>query len=149
MRFMVDTWRGGGPTMIEQMIEDGVDFPLGAPDVPNKTWGAPRTAMIKKLEPHMDVFARKLRDIYIREGTIPQVKSYLNPLRMRQPTDTLPYCMNEQTIPGVIHGREEFNDEDLVWPWNTPYRVKKSEHALVRPWYLKHPETEEEIRVTC
>lgn len=84
-----------GPTMIEQMIEDGVDFPLGAPDVPNKTWGAPRTAMIKKLEPHMDVFARKLRDIYIREGTIPQVKSYLNPLRMRQPTDTLPYCMNE------------------------------------------------------
>ena len=65
------------------MILDGVDFPLGPPDVPNKNWQAPRSAMIKKLEPHLDVFARKLREVYVREGTIPQVKSFLNPLRMR------------------------------------------------------------------
>jgi len=52
-------------------------------------------------------------------------------------------------MPGVIHGREEFNDVDMVWPWNVPYRVKKSEHSMVRPWYLVHPETEEEIRITC
>ena len=57
--------------------------------------------------------------------------------------------MKEQTMPGVIHGRDEFSDVDLVWPWKTPYRVNKSEHDYVRPWYMKHPETEEEIRVTC
>jgi hypothetical protein len=27
--------------------------------------------------------------------------------------------------------------------------VTKSEHSYVRPWYIKHPVTEEEIRVTC
>ena len=57
--------------------------------------------------------------------------------------------MNEQTIPGVIHGRDEFSDLDLVWPWKTPFRVTKSEHAYVRPWYIINPKTEEEIRVTC
>jgi len=39
--------------------------------------------MIEKLEPHLDVYARKLREMYIREGTIPQVKSFMNPLRIR------------------------------------------------------------------
>lgn len=60
-----------GQTIIEKMIEDGTEFVLGPPDVPNKTWGAPRINMVKKLEPTMDVFARKLREIYVREGTIP------------------------------------------------------------------------------
>lgn len=57
--------------------------------------------------------------------------------------------MTEQVMPGVIHGRDEFSDVDLVWPWRTPYRCTRSEHSYVRPWYMIHPETEEEIRVTC
>ena len=138
-----------GKTILERMIEDGTDFPLGPPNNANKTWGAPRKSMLEKLAPHIDVYARKLRDVYIREGTIPQTKSYLNPTRVRQPTDTLEYCMKELTIPGVIHGRDEFSDVDLVWPYKTPFRVNKSEHAYVRPWYMVHPETEEEMRVTC
>ena len=138
-----------GKTIFEKMIEEGVDFPLGPPAVPNKTWGAPRESMVNKLESHIDLYARKLREVYVRDGSIPTVKSYLNPLRMRQPSDTLQYCMKEETIPGVVSGRDEFGDLDLVWPWNTPYRVNKSEHSYVRPWYLIHPETEEEIRVNC
>ena len=31
-----------GKTMFERMIEDGEEFVLGPPAVPNKTWGAPR-----------------------------------------------------------------------------------------------------------
>lgn len=38
---------------------------------------------------------------------------------------------------------------DLVWPWKIPFRIRKSEHSFVRPWYVIHPTTEEEIRVTC
>ena len=57
--------------------------------------------------------------------------------------------MEEQVIPGVIHGREEFDDVDMVWPVRVPSRVTKSNHSYVRPWYIVHPETEEEIRVTC
>jgi len=65
------------------MIESGEEMVMGPPAVPNRTWNAPRDTMVHKLEPHIDVYARKLRDMYIREGTIPQVKSYLNPLRLR------------------------------------------------------------------
>jgi len=105
--------------------------------------------MLKKLEPHIDVYARKLRDMYNREAHITQVKTYLNPLRTRQPTDTLEHCIKEQVIPGVIHGRDEFQDVDLVWPNRTPFQVTRSTHSYIRPWYVVHPETEEEIRVTC
>jgi len=38
-------------------------------------------------------------------------------------------------IPGIIEGRDEFKDVDLVWPWRTPYSVTKSEHSYVRPFY--------------
>jgi hypothetical protein len=34
-------------------------------------------------------------------------------------------------------------------PWRAPFQIKRSEHSFVRPWYMKHPVTEEEIRVTC
>ena len=106
-----------GKTILEEMAEDpNNDFPLGPPVATNKTFNAPRESMIKKLEPHIDVYARRLRDVYIREAHIPTTKSFLNPLRMRQPTDTLEHCMKERTIPGVIHGRDEFQDVDLVWP---------------------------------
>ena len=138
-----------GKTVLQRMVEDGHEFVMGPPPVLNKTWNAPRDTMLHKLEPHMDIYARKLRDMYIREGTIPTVKSYLNPLRMRQKTDTLEYCMKEETIPGVIKGRDEFNDVDMVWPWKTPFKVTRSNHSYVRPWYMIHPETEEEIRVNC
>ena len=76
------------------MVEDPKnEFVLGHPPVLNKTWNAPRAMMLEKLEPHMDVYARKLRELYVREGTIPQVKSYLNPMRERLPTDTLESCI--------------------------------------------------------
>jgi hypothetical protein len=138
-----------GPTILERMVARGEDFPLGPPPALNKTWNAPRVSMLNKLEPHMDTFARKLREMYIREGTITQIKTYLNPIRHRLPSDTLEACMKEQSLPGVIHGRDEFSDLDFVWPWKTAFKVTKSDHAYVRPWYMIDPVTDEEIRVTC
>ena len=131
------------------MVDDGVDFPLGPPPVLNKRINAPRASLLHKLEPHIDIYARKMREMYMREGSIPQVKSFLNPLRMRQPTDTIEECKKEKVIPGVIHGRDEFDDIDLVWNAKTPHRVLRSMHSFVRPWYVINPETEEEVRVTC
>jgi hypothetical protein len=46
----------------------------------------------------------------------------------------------------VIEARDEFKDVDLVFPWNTPYQVKRAEHYTVRPFYVRHKD--EEIRVT-
>jgi len=37
----------------------------------------------------------------------------------------------------------------LVFPWRVPFNITSGEHSYVRPWYLRHPKTEEEIRVTC
>jgi len=71
------------------MVDDGQDFIMGTPHGLNKTYGTHRDNLIPKLEPRMNLYARKLREIYLREGTIPTVKTYLNPLRERQGNDTI------------------------------------------------------------
>ena len=35
-----------GKTILERMIEDGEEFVMGEPIAPNKTWGAPRQALL-------------------------------------------------------------------------------------------------------
>jgi len=87
--------------------------------------------------------------MYFREGTIPQQKTWIDPIRVRQPTDTLELVAKEKLVPAVITARDEFDDVDLIFPWRVPFHIKRSEHSFVRPWYLKHPETDEEIMVTC
>ena len=58
--------------------------------------------MLAKLEPKIDLYAKKLREMYHREGTLPTYKSYLNPMRMRQPTDTIEKCQKDKVVAGVI-----------------------------------------------
>lgn len=121
---------------------------MGPTSNPKKTRGAHRADMIHKLQPRIDIYARKLREMYHREGTVPSVHTNLNPIREREPTDTLEMCIKEKVIPGKIAARDEFADWDMIWPWRTPFNVTKSEHGFIRPWYVTHPVTEEEIRVT-
>ena len=52
-------------------------------------------------------------------------------------------------IPGVISGRDEFEDIDALWEWKVPFQITRGEHRWVQPYYMRHPETEEEIRVNC
>lgn len=56
---------------------------MGTPQGINKTFGAHRDDIIHKLEPRMNLYARKLREMYFREGTIPTVKTFIDPLRER------------------------------------------------------------------
>jgi len=102
--------------------------------------------LIPKLEGRIDVFAKKLRDYYIREGVIPNAKIFVDPLRDRQPEDTIERCVANKEVVGVIEGRDEFKDLDLVFPWNAPHMIKRSEHYTVRPFFVRHKD--EEIRVT-
>jgi hypothetical protein len=134
---------------MEKLVDSGAEFIMGVPPGANKAQNVHRDLIQHKLEPRINLYARKLREMYHREGTIPQQKTYIDPVRVRQPTDTLEAVAQEKLVPAVIHGREEFDDLDLVFPWRVPFHIKRSEHSMVRPWYLRHPETEEEIRVTC
>ena len=122
---------------------------MGPPPGANKIMNTHREAILPKLEPRIELYARKMREMYFREGTIPTTKTYLHPVRDRQPTDTLEECIKEKVVPAVITARDEFSDVDLVMQWKSPFRVTKSDHSYVRPWYIKHTVTEEEIRVTC
>jgi len=103
------------------MINNGDEFIMGTPANPKKTRGAHRHDMLHKLEPRIDIYARKLREMYHREGTIPTHKSYLDPVRERQPTDTLEECVKHKLIPGIVTARDEFADWDMVWHWRTPF----------------------------
>jgi len=138
-----------GLTPFQKMIEGGTEFVMGPPPGLTKTYSAHRDVTIDKLSPRINTYARKLREMYFREGNITNIKGYFEPLRMRQPMDTIERCMEEKVIPALIPGREEFEDVDLVFPWKTPFRITRTEHGHLRPWYVIHPETKEEIRVTC
>ena len=136
-------------TMLEDFVAQGHDFILGGPKHPQKIYNAPRDAFIHKMTPRIDVYAKKLREMYHRKGTISHVKHFIDPLRMRTPQDSIKACMEQNLVPGVIEGREEFDDFDAVWSCRIPARVLAADHPYMQPFYVRHPETEEEIRVTC
>lgn len=50
----------------------------------------------------MEVFAKKLREYYIREGIIPDDKIYIDTLRDRQPSDTIEKCVANKEVAGKI-----------------------------------------------
>ena len=55
-----------------------------------------------KLEPRIEVFAKKLRDYYIREGVLPEAKTYLETIRDRQPEDTIEKLQKEMLVAGNL-----------------------------------------------
>ena len=74
------------------------------------------------------------------------MKTIIEPLRERQPEDTIKKCVQtRQFMPGVIKARDEFDDIDLVFPWRTAFQMKRDEHTFMKPWYIKYKD--EEIRV--
>lgn len=46
----------------------------------------------------MEVYAKKLREFYIREGVIPNAKIYIDTLRDRQPEDTIEKCVKAKEV---------------------------------------------------
>lgn len=84
----------------ESLIEEGQEFIFGPPPGINKVQGAHRDVIIPKLEGRMDVFAKKLREYYIREGVIPDAKIYIDALRDRRPDDTIEKCVANKEVAG-------------------------------------------------
>ncbi len=72
-----------GLTPFQKMVEDGTEFVMGPPPGLTKTHGAHRDVAITKLEPRINFYAKKLRDMYYREGSITNIKSHFNPIRLR------------------------------------------------------------------
>ena len=70
-------------TQIQKLIEKGTEFPLGPPPGANKTYGAHRDGVVPKLEPRIEIFAKKLRDVYINQGVIRDQKEYIEYVRDR------------------------------------------------------------------
>ena len=99
------------------MVDSGEhDFIFGPPAGMNKPLGAHRNRLIHKLEPRIQLYARKLRQMYFREGTIQTQKTFIDPVRLRQPNDTIEaVTLNNKFVPGVIKARDEFDDIDAVW----------------------------------
>ena len=75
------------------MVERGDDFLFGPPPGINKSHGVHRDVLIPKLEPRIEIYAKKLRDFYLREGILPDDKTYIEPVRARLPSDTLEFLI--------------------------------------------------------
>lgn len=64
--------------------------------------GPHRDVVIPKLEGRMELYAKKLREYYIREGIIPDGKIYIDTLRDRQPEDTIEKCVANLEVAGKL-----------------------------------------------
>ena len=53
--------------------------------------------------------------------------------------------MENKEVAGVINGREEFEDVDIVLPHRVPFTIRKADHGMVRPFWVRH--NDEEIMV--
>lgn len=89
---------------MEKFVEDkGVEnFLFGAPAGITKINNAHRNYVYPKLHNTMEVFAKKMRELYVREGTMPEEKIYFDPVRERQPDDTLEKLHSEKLVAAVI-----------------------------------------------
>jgi len=60
--------------------------------------------------------------MYFREGTVPNAKTFIEPLRIRTGEDSLQMLNKTRSgVPGVIKARENHADIDCVWPWKVPF----------------------------
>jgi len=136
------------PTNFEAMVaESGIDqFMFGPPSGIEKRHNSHRDYVAPKIGSRMEFAAKKMREQYIREAIYPDVKIYLDTLRERQPEDNLIKLHADMQVAAVINARDEFDDLDLVFPNRTPYTIRKTDHGLVRPFYVRH--NDEEIMVT-
>ena len=87
-------------TPFQSMVENGQEFIFGPPPGINKVQSPHRDVLIPKLEGRMEVYAKKLREFYIREGIIPDDKIYIGTLRDRQPDDTIEKCVSNKEVAG-------------------------------------------------
>ena len=89
-------------TVLEKLVDSGQEFILGPPPGVNKVHQGPRDMVVPKIAPRIEVYAKKLRDMYIREGTISEQKSIITPLRYRLPDDSFEKLSKAHLIPGKI-----------------------------------------------
>lgn len=87
-----------------------------------------------------------MREQYIRDNIYPETKIFLDAIRERRPDDTLQKLVENKEVAAVINGREEFEDVDLVMPHRVPFTIKKADHGMVRPFWVRH--NDDEIMVT-
>lgn len=78
---------------LQRLIDSGKEFIMGPPAGANKTSGAHRSVVIPKIANRIDIYAKKLREYYFREGIVQDQKTYLEALRLRQPEDSLEKLM--------------------------------------------------------
>jgi len=70
-----------------------------------KGWVAP------KLDAEMDVFARSLWNIYVREGHFPPDLPIIEPVWLRNTTDTIENLRKEYLLAANIKARDEFTED--------------------------------------
>ena len=70
-------------TPFQTLVENGQEFIFGPPPGLNKVQSPHRDVLIPKLEGRMEIYAKKMREFYIREGIIPDDKIYIDTLRDR------------------------------------------------------------------
>jgi hypothetical protein len=74
---------------MQKLVAKGVEFPMGVPPGEHLNTSVHRENLQPTLAPRIEVFAKKLRDYYFKEGILPEQKTYLGVERERRPDDSM------------------------------------------------------------
>ena len=98
-----------------------------------KTYGVHRDFIIPKMESYIDAYAKKIRDVQLRQRYLPpEIHTFRN-LRNRTAVDTLEHCKENNEIPIVVKKRDEWNEDlHLIGPRHIASTIMRFDNSYCR-----------------
>jgi len=87
--------------------------------------------------PMLETFSKRLRKIVLDRTILEKHKLVVPSVRVRQVDDTLEKLRNSRLCAGVINGRDEFEDVDLVFQSRQINILKGRKDSKVQSYYLR------------
>jgi len=109
----------------------------------NKTYGFHRDFKIPKMANHFDIYAKKIREMYLKERYLPGEIPVLTELRKRRPGDLMEVLKKKRELPVVVAKRDEWNkDLNLVGRWRLATYLSRADAGHCRQYELDYGEGE-------
>lgn len=130
----------------QPITDEDVIFP-GVEKVISKAYGFHRDFLIPKLSNSLDIYAKRVRELQLRQRYLPAEIEVINSLRKRNPGDLMEELKNNRELPVVVLKRDEWaRDQHYVGPWKLATHIARTDIGYCRQFEL-NIENEEPIRV--
>ena len=103
----------------------------------SKTYGVHRDFVIPKIDSHFDSYAKKIRDVQLRQRYLPPEIITFRNLRNRTAVDTIEHCRENNEVPVMVIKRDEWSeDAHYVGDKSIAFTILKADNNHCRTYCL-------------